>query len=337
VVHVKAVVLEGKDQIAIRDLPEPGTVHKALVKVERAGLCGTDLKIVSGAIPTNPPLILGHEIIGRVVRSGAHGLVPVDTRVLLDPGIACGHCVECRGDREYLCSNGALMGRDTHGGFAEFLEAGEDQLHPLPAGIDPDAEAVLQVLATCVHAQSRIQVFPGQAAVVLGLGVSGLLHAQLLRLRGAHPVIGVTRSGAKRAMAHRLGVRHTFPPPEATEAVRQLTNGRGADVVVESSGSADAFRQTSSLAAPGGTVLLFGTIAPNADDVPAYEWYYKELDVVSSRAARSRDYARAIELAAADMVDLAPMVTSTYPLTDAVKAFAACGQAGELKVVLDVA
>lgn len=334
---VKAVVLEGKNQIAIRELPEPATQQKALVQVERAGLCGTDLKILSGAIPTRPPLILGHEVIGRVVRPGPHNLVPVGTRVLLDPGIACGHCTECRGDRGYLCPNGALMGRDTNGGFAEFLAASEDQLHALPAGIDPNAEAVLQVLATCVHAQSRIQVFPGQPAAVIGLGVSGLLHAQLLRLRGAYPIIGITRSAVKREKARHLGVHHTFTPQEATGAVREFTGGRGVDIVVESVGTADTLRQCSALAAPGGSVLVFGTTSPTADAVPTYEWYYKELDVVNSRAARSRDYDRAIELAAAGMVELAPIVTSTYPLDEAVKAFAACGQPTELKVMLNVA
>lgn len=333
---MKAVVLEGKDQLAVRDLPAPAARQKALVRVERAGLCGTDFKIFSGTIVTRPPLIMGHEVIGRVVRAGPRDLVPAGTRVLLDPGIACGHCTECRGDREYLCPHGALMGRDSDGGFAEFLEAGENQLHPLPAGIDADAEAVLQVLATCVHAQSRIQVFPGQPAAVIGLGVSGLLHTQLLRLRGAHPVIGVTRSAVKRETARRLGVRHTFAPDEATEAVGALTGGRGVDVVVESAGTADALRQCSALAAPGGTVLVFGTTSPTADAVPTYQWYYKELDVVNTRAARPRDYTRAIELAAAGLLHLAGIVTSSYTLDEAAKAFTAFDRPDELKVVLEV-
>lgn len=333
---MKAVVLGDDNRLVVRDVPTPAAEGKALVAVERAGICGTDLKIYSGAIPTKRPLVLGHEVIGRVVQPGPQNSPPKGTRVLMDPGIACGQCTECRGDRAYLCSNGGLMGRDADGGLAEFLEVDENQLHPLPPQIDSGAEGVLQVLATCVHAQTRIQVFPGQAAVVMGLGVSGLLHAQLLRLRGADPVIGVTRSAAKRAAAHRLGVSHTFDPPGATSAVLELTGGRGADIVVESSGTASAFRQCSALAAPAATVLVFGTTAPSADGVPTYEWYYKELDVINTRAARPRDYTKAIELAAAGKLVLAPIVTSTFPLDEADQAFAACGQPAELKVVFSL-
>ena len=298
---MKAVVLEGRDRIAIRDVPQPAAGDSAVVQVERAGLCGTDLKILSGAIATRPPLVMGHEVIGRLARAGPRGLVAEGRRVLVDPGIACGRCVECRNDRGYLCPSGGLLGRDADGGLAEFLEVDEGQLHPLPPGIGPEAEAVLQVLATCVHAE-----------------------------------IGVTRSPAKRAWAREFGAHATFPPGEAVAGVLDLTGGRGADVVIESVGSAEALRQCSALAAPGGSVLVFGTTAPSADAVPTYEWYYKELDVVNSRAARPRDYVRAIELTADGLVQLAPIVTSTYRLDDAAEAFAACGRPDELKVVLDV-
>ena len=333
---VKAVVLEGRDRIAVRDVPTPSANGKAVVAVERAGLCGTDLKILSGAIATRPPLVLGHEVVGRLARAGPRGLIAEGERVLLDPGVTCGRCAACLGDRPNLCTNGGLLGRDADGGFAEFMAVDEGQLHPLPEGIGPDAEAVLQVLATCVHAQTRIQVFPGQPAVVVGLGTSGLLHTQLLLLRGADPVIGVTRSLAKRDRARDLGAHHTVPPEDAEDAVRDLTGGRGADVVVECVGSAEALRQCSALAAPGGSVLVFGTTSPAADGVPTFEWYFKELDLVNTRGARPRDYVRAIELAAAGRLRLAPIVTSSYPLDDAPAAFAACGRPEELKVVLDV-
>jgi 2-desacetyl-2-hydroxyethyl bacteriochlorophyllide A dehydrogenase len=334
---MRAVVLEGVGQIAIRDLPVPQDKRQALVQVERTGICGTDIKITSGAIRARLPLVLGHEVIGRVVRSGPDEFVPTGTRVLVDPGLACRHCTECLNGRQNLCTNAGLMGREVDGGLAELVAVGEHQLHPLPPGIDRDAEALLQVLATCVHAQTRIDVFPGQSAVVIGLGVSGLLHAQLLRLRGAHPVIGVTRSTEKRDAARRLGFNHVYAPDEAADVVRDLTGGRGAAVVVECAGTAKTLQQSSSLAAPGASVLVFGVVSPTADALPTYEWYHKELNLVHSRAGLPRDYARAIELAASGMVQLASLVTSSYPLDEAGDAFAACARPSELKVVLDVA
>lgn len=334
---MKAVVFEGDGRLAVREVPVPAAEGKALVRVRRAGICGTDLKIVSGAIPTRPPLVLGHEVTGVVERSGPEHLVPEGTQVLVDPGFWCGHCADCLNDRNYLCRAGGLMGRDLDGGLAEFMEVDEANLHPFPAGVSRDAEALLQVLATCVHAQARVDVQPGSAAVVIGLGVSGLLHAQLLRLRGAHPVIGVTRSEAKRERARRLGVHETFAPQDALEGVQALTGGRGAATVVEAVGSADALRQGSALAAPGGALLLFGMTTPTADAVPTYDWYFKELDVINTRAARPRDYAQAVALAGAGLLDLAPLVTSSHSIDQAAAAFEACGSPSELKVVIDMA
>jgi len=130
------------------------------------------------------------------------------TRVLIDPVISCGICYRCRRDLAHLCGNGALQGRDVDGGFAEFAAVDESCLHEIPDSVSADEAALLQVLSTCVHAQS---VLPGPAgpagdsAVVIGLGVAGLLHIQLLRARGVSPVIAVTGSAWKRELALRSG------------------------------------------------------------------------------------------------------------------------------------
>ncbi|MQA95273.1 MAG: alcohol dehydrogenase catalytic domain-containing protein [Streptosporangiales bacterium] len=331
---MRALVVEAPGEIRVRDVARPSPGGHALVQVERAGLCGTDLKIISGAVPVRTPRILGHELVGRVVVPAAGGRFAEGTRVVVDPVVSCGRCPVCRADLPHLCPDGGLIGRDRDGGAAAYLTVPEERLHRVPDDLGMDAAALLQVLATCVHAQEPVEVPVGGTAVVVGLGVTGQIHAQLLALRGAGRVVGVTRSVAKRELAERLGAYAAVPPSEAEGVVRDLTGGLGGDLVVECAGTPETLSLAMRLAGPGGTVLCYGTIAPHADQVPTYDWYLKELRLLGARAARPRDFPRAIALAAGPL-RLAPLLTATYPLDRAADAVAACADPTQLKVVLD--
>ncbi|HZD70663.1 MAG TPA: alcohol dehydrogenase catalytic domain-containing protein [Actinomycetes bacterium] len=331
---MRAIVVTGPGRFSVREVPGPVAGERALVAPSAMGLCGTDLKILAGAIPVRYPRILGHEMIGTVVRPGAMALFPEGSRVLVDPGIACGHCGLCRNDRTHLCPNGALMGRDVDGGFAGLVAVDESRLHLVPQELSATEASLLQVLGTCVHAHSLVPVFPGQAAVVIGLGVSGLLHVQLLRARGIDRIVGVTRTAWKRQLAERLGATATAAPEDAPRVVEAVTEGAGAELVVESAGQLQALVQAVHLAALGGRILVFGIAGSGPVELPAYELYYKELDVVYARAAQPRDYARAVHLAASGRVRLAPLWSESFPLAEAGRAFEAAGSASSLKITL---
>jgi threonine dehydrogenase-like Zn-dependent dehydrogenase len=322
-------VLDRPGAVTVRDVPCPEPAGRALVRVGQAGLCGTDVKIASGQIPVAMPRVLGHEMTGWVAESGR---LPAGTPVLVNPALFCGHCDLCRRDLPQLCRHGGLLGRDTDGCFAEFVAVHEDCLHPLPDGL-PGA-GLLQVLSTCVHAQSGLPDLA--SAVVIGLGVTGLLHLQLLALRGVGTLVGVTRSAAKRELALALGASVVATPETAAAAVAKATGGRGAELAVECAGTQETLAQAMRLAGPGGTVLVFG-ITPAAQALPTYEWYLKELTIRSPRAARPRDCDAAVALAASGRLELAHLVTARFPLADAARALAACAAPGQLKVLLDVA
>jgi L-iditol 2-dehydrogenase len=335
---VRAAVLEAPEVVAVRDVPEPSTGHQttATVRVDMAGICGTDVKIFQGAIPTQVPRILGHEIVGTIVAGGTSAGYPEGSRVLVDPSRACGACRLCLADRGHLCPHGALLGRDEDGGFAEYVAVDQRRLHRLPDTVSLSEAPALQVLGTVVHGQTLVDVFPGQTAAVVGLGVSGLLHAQLLRARGVTSLVGVSRSPGKLELARALGISVAVTPDEASAAVADLTGGAGAGLVVESAGSLSALRQSVGLAAPGATVLSFGSITERTGGFPYYDLYYKELQIQSSRAARPRDYARAIALVGDGVVRLAPLVTAVYPLQDVATALDECGAGrGHLKIMID--
>jgi len=165
--------------------------------------------------------------------------------------------------------------------------------------------------------------------------VAGLLHLQLLGLRGTATLIGVSRSAAKRELALAMGATVVATPEAAAGAVADATGGRGAVLAVECAGTPQTLAQTMRLAGAGGTVLAFG-ITPAADALPTYEWYRKELTIRSPRAARPRDCDTAVELAAMGRLELARLVTARFPLADAARALAACAEPGQLKVLLEV-
>jgi 2-desacetyl-2-hydroxyethyl bacteriochlorophyllide A dehydrogenase len=335
---VKAVVLLGPADVSVTDVSQPAADGRALVQVQEAGVCGTDLKIFDGAVVVDYPRILGHEAAGEVVRPGARGLLPPGARVLIDPTVTCGHCLRCRADEMHLCTEGGLMGRDLDGVFAQYAAVDELQLHQLPDGVSPAQAPLLQVLGTCVHAQTLVGVDPLDTAVVVGLGVTGLLHLQLLQIRGAGQLIGVTRSTEKLRLAEKLGATAVATPADAAAAVGDLTGGVGADLVVESSGTVSGLRTAVRVARPGGTVLVFGTISATSGDFPYYLLYIKELALISSRGARPRDYAAAIDLVSSGRVRLDPLLSGRYPFEQAAEALERFRvDPGVLKVTLSVA
>jgi threonine dehydrogenase-like Zn-dependent dehydrogenase len=229
------------------------------------------------------------------------------------------------------------MGRDEDGGFAELVAVDELQLHPLPKAIPDDEALLLQVTGTCVHAQTLITPFPGDTAVIIGLGVSGLIHQQLLQARGIKNVIGVTRSKWKRELAEELGATATAAPDDAAALVEELTDGRGADLVIEAAGNAQTVRQSIELAGAGGTILGFGLVTATQIEAPFLQWYLKELTIVNARAAGAWDYERAIAMAAAGQLTLRPLISRTYPFEEVVAAVETCAtDSSVLKVALEM-
>jgi 2-desacetyl-2-hydroxyethyl bacteriochlorophyllide A dehydrogenase len=309
------MILTGPETLAAGEAPAPSTADgRVLVRVTHSGICGTDYKIFTGAIPVRYPRIMGHEMAGEVVDPGGSGTVRAGDRVIVDPQRYCGACFHCRIGEPHLCPHGQLVGRDTDGGFAEYVSAPPSHVYPLPSSVETRHAPLIQVLTTCLHAQRRIDVFPGESVVVLGLGVTGQLHVQLARARGA-TVIGVTRSAEKRALAERLGADLTFPGgPGAVEHVGAATGGRGADLVIETTGVVASLADAVRMARSGGRLLLFGIITAAEGALPFYDLYFKELSLINARVAKGEDYPGATGLVERGLVLLEPLVSDVMPL-----------------------
>jgi L-iditol 2-dehydrogenase len=332
---VRAVRVQGPGVIDVGDVPEPDPGSSVLVRVGHVGICGTDVKILGGKIPVDYPRIMGHEMVGEVVTAPPASPYPAGTRVLVDPGVACGWCHMCRAGRFNICVNGGLLGRDVDGVFTEYAVVPFNRLIPVPPGISQKASGVLQVLGTCVHAVKTIASFPGQTAAVIGLGVAGQLITQLLRLRGL-TVVGITRSGWKRDLAASTGTHFTASPDDAPEVLTEVSPGRGPDLVVEAVGTEATLARAIELVGTGGEVLVYGTITGGEKGLPYYQLYHKELTLHNPRAAVVGDYADGVQLAASGALTLEPIVTHELGLEEAEKAFELVHDPSSLKVLMRV-
>lgn len=332
---MRAVRLVGAAQLDMTDVPEPGKGSGVLVRPMTVGICGTDVKILSGKIPVTHPLTLGHEMVGEVVEAPVGSSLSVGDRVLADPAISCEQCVMCRAGRTNICLAGGLLGRDRDGVFTDLVSLDEAKLIPVPDSISDDAAGLLQVLGTCVHAVRLIPPAPGGVAAVIGLGVGGQLIAQLLTLAGMR-VVGVTRSEWKQRLAGESGVVATATPDRASDVLDEITSGLGPEIVVEAVGKEGTLSQAISLAATGGQIVVFGTLTGGGEGLPYYQLYHKELAVFNPRAAVTDDYFEAVRLAGSGSLRLDPLVTDRVSLDDATDAFARVGQPDALKVLMTV-
>ena len=336
---MRAVVLRQPYDLVVSDVarPEPAP-HQVLVRVTNSGICGTDLKIFTGAMPARYPVIMGHEMAGEVIEDGGSAEVSRGARVLVDPVLFCGTCFDCGAGRTNLCPNGAVIGREVDGGFAEFVVAPRTHVYPLPPSIESRTAPLIQVLTTVLHAQRRASIAAGQSVAVIGLGVSGQLHVQLAKARGANPVIGITRSAWKRSVADRLGADLTVTTGDlGIHAVREATGGHGADVVIESTGMVKGIGDAIAMVRPGGTIVLFGIYTASEGTLPFYQLYYKEPTVISARAAMGDDFPESIDLVARGRINLEPLVTQVLPVSELTQALGLLESDadGRMKIILE--
>jgi 2-desacetyl-2-hydroxyethyl bacteriochlorophyllide A dehydrogenase len=336
---MKAMVLRAPRELAADNIAIPKlSAGQVLVRVTHSGVCGTDLKIFNGAIPVRYPLIMGHEATGEVVDAGGQPGIRAGDRVIMDPELFCGVCFHCRVGQTHLCPSGQLLGRDANGGFAEYVAVPASHVFPLPDSIDSRTAPLIQVLTTCMHAQRLVNIFPGESVVVMGLGVTGQLHVQLAKARGAHPVIGITRSASKRELAESLGADLTIPGgPGAIEKVREATEGRGADLIVETTGVVPSLSDAITMARVGGRLLLFGIITAKEGALPFYDLYFKELALINARVAKPEDYPNSIDLVQRGIVRLEPLVSNVMQLGELNEAIGMLGSDNgqRMKIILE--
>jgi 2-desacetyl-2-hydroxyethyl bacteriochlorophyllide A dehydrogenase len=272
---------------------------------------------------------MGHEMVGEAAGGD---------RVIIDPVLYCGSCFHCRIGQTNLCPAGGLIGRETNGGFAEYVAVSSAQVFRLPDSIHLRVAPLIQVATTCLHAQRLASVSQGQSVAVIGLGVSGQLHVQIAKASGAGKVIGISRSSFKNHLAKQLGADVAIESgPDAVAQVLEETEGRGADVVIECTGVMTQIADAIRMVRFGGRILLFGITNATSGALPFYDLYFKELTLINNRAATAQDFPVMIDFVDRGAVRLEPLVTHRMALGELGTALGMLenGADGRLKIILE--
>jgi len=320
---MRAVRFHGTGDVRVESVPDPVVdPGEVLLEPLAAGVCGTDLHIVDGEFPAAAPVILGHEVAGRVVAVGAavNGL-RVGDLVAVQPNVSCGLCASCRLGREHLCTARRAYGVDLDGGMASLMAVPARFAYLLPPHVDPAIGALTEPLACCVHAMDRLAPRSGLPLLVMGCGPAGALLVALARHLGLHPIVAADPRPDRRDLALRMGADSAVEPSELEPGFAYL---------IDAVGSAPVLRECLRLAAPGATVLVFGVATPSAVlDVRPYEVYAKELTLLGT-AVNPFTQSRAVELL--DRLPLARLRVTTYPLDSALDALDAARRGDVEKV-----
>ena len=341
---MNAAVLHGIDDLSLTrvPVPEPGP-GEVLLKVEANTICGTDLRIVSGAktAGVRSGVILGHEFAGRVAAVG-EGVEGVDVGVQATCSIvlSCGRCLQCLAGREHLCENLRLFGYEIDGGLAEYLlvprEAMErGNLVLAPCELEPTALALAEPVSCCLNGARQFRVRPGETVVVLGTGPIGLLHVALAKLAGAVRIVAVGRPG-RLDPALALGATHALAS-QGERLTREILDrtGGGADVAIVAVGDPALANQALEVAAVGGRVNYFAGFPKGSTAVMEPNIvHYRELQVTGGSNARRADVRRAVELLSSGALDGGSLVTHRFPLTQIDAAIAAVRERVGLKVAV---
>lgn len=294
----------------------------ALVRVRACGVCGHDVLNRAGAIPgTRFPAIFGHEIAGEIVAVGAQvSAVQPGDGVLLYPRDPCRVCRFCRAGRDHLCRSGrGYYGEDIPGGYATHVIASERNCLPLPPSVSFAAGAILSCgVATALHALHRAGLRSGEIVVIPGASGGVGVHAvQIARLLGAFTV-AVTSSEAKAPLLRDLGADAVVVAPDYRyrDQVRRLCP-QGADVVLELTGQ-PGFESAVRTLAPGGRVVLAGNLSPAVLGLHAGLAIYRELAVLGSGNATSREVETVVEWVRQGRIR--PVIGRELPLAEAATA-----------------
>jgi L-iditol 2-dehydrogenase len=340
---MRVAMYYNNNDVRLQEIPVPEIkAGELLVKVMASGICGSD--VMEWYRVKKAPLVLGHEISGEVVQVG-EGLsgFEVGDRVSASHHVPCNECHYCLDGNHTICD---LMHTTTFdpGGFAEFvripmINVEKGGVYPLPENVSWEEGTFTEPLACVLRAQRRAAFKKGQSVLVLGSGISGMLHIHLASAQGAGLVIGTDVSDYRLEMAKRFGASFVYRAEEFNpEKLREINDGRLADLVILCTGATPAIEQAMNSVEKGGTVVFFAPSSETATiPTPLNDIFWRrDVTLTTSYAGSPEDHLEAIGLMESGEVSVTEMITHRFGLADAVQGFRLVAEAGSsLKVIIE--
>lgn len=342
---MKVLVLRQYNCFAIEDWPLPKIgPEDVLIRVAACGICGSDVHGMDGSTGRRqPPIVMGHEAAGTIVEIGENVQKwDIGDRVTFDSTVFCGKCWFCRRGEVNLCADRRVLGvacseYRRHGAFAEYIAIPQHILFRLPDQVGFRNAAMIEPLSIAFHAVHRAQITPNDTAVVIGVGIIGLLVVQMLRSAGCGRILVVDLDQERLELACKLGADEALRSDkmDVPNQVLQKTEGRGSDIVLEVVGTGPTIQTAIASVRKGGQLTMVGNLAANVE-FPLQTVVTRELTLRGS-CASSGEYAICLEMLAQGAVDVEPLISATAPLAEGASWFRRLHQHEQklLKVILE--
>lgn len=342
---MKAIVkyAEGDGNIDLREVPEPEPAKEEVrIRVEAAGICGSDLHIYHGdiQIPMNPPFIIGHEFAGTIDRvgEGVDRWGKGDRVTAENSHTVCGNCQYCRTGSYNLCPDRLATGYAFDGAFARYCVVPGERVHKLPDNVDFISGALSDPVACACHAVLDLTgIRAGETVLITGPGPMGLICLQLVKSSGAKVILtGRSKDRRRLELGKKLGADVTIDvdTSDLIQVVKDITHGCGVDVVLECSGAASAARAGFELVRKQGKYTQVGLFG-SPIEVDLSQLAYKELQVTGSFSQKYMAWEEALLLVSQGKIDVNPLVTDIMPLTDWKEGFRRFEEGEAIKVLFE--
>lgn len=336
----RRVLVRSIDDIGIEEVPVPRPGEDdLLIRSTVVGVCGSDTHAALGHHPfIELPYRPGHEVVGVVAAAGANAAdFAPGTRVIVEPNLYCGRCAQCRSGRYNICRDLEVFGCQTPGGMTDLFTIPTGRVHRVPEGMSDFQAALVEPLATPVHAVAKAGDLTGRTVAVLGTGPIGLLVLAAARHAGAARIVATDLLDTKRERAVRLGADEALPADAADSVAKaHAVLGGPADVVFDCVAREQSMAQAVDLVAKGGRIIVVGVGSPGATPIRLDLVQDREIRVEGSLMYTAGDYRTALDLITAGVIDADAIITATYPLEQAGEAFAAALRPEHVKVLVTV-
>jgi len=327
---MKAALWHGRRDIRYEEFPDPPAPgeDELTIQVEWCGISETDMKEYAAGpihVPVDrphpltgvkAPMILGHEIVGVVSAVGSEVIDVLEgDRVAPDGAVFCGTCSYCQKHLVHLCDKLALVGRMTHGGFAQYVNVPAEMCLKLPKTVAAEVGAFADLTALAVRAARLAPVEVGHTVAIVGASILGLLCVQVVKLKGASKIVVVESDANRRELAVQLGATGVIDPqPRNPVRAVMKTTGGGADVVIETSGNADAVALAPALARKAGCVVMT-SLQNEPAPVDAVAIARNELAVKGAFwHVYDEDFSDAVALLGLGKIQVDPLISARIPL-----------------------
>lgn len=315
---MKSVYLKEPNSIGIKEIEEPSFKKGyAIIKIKSMGICGSDIGAFRGVNPiVSYPRVIGHELAGIVEQIGENPRnIKKGDKVVIDPYIWCGHCYPCLLGRTNCCETLKCLGVHTDGGMVEYLLHPAHMLVPLPDGIEWELAPLFEPLTISLHGLHRAKLKAGEYAAINGAGAIGLLAALGALAYGATPIL-IDPLEARLEYARGLGIVNTIcvSTEDTIAKIKELTNGRMAEVVIEASGANSAIRSCLDQASYAARIVLTGW--PKSEtSLPTNLITTKELDVIGGRNS-ANEFQEALEMIKKGTVDVRAVLSKVITIDE---------------------